>query len=39
MKTLSQCLIRLRNFVTGRRGDQRLREELEVPAANPSDSR
>ena len=29
MKTLNRCLIRLRNFVTGRRGDQRLREELE----------
>ena len=29
MKTLSRCLIRLRNLVTGRRGDQRLREELE----------
>ena len=30
MKTLSRCLIRLRNFVTGRHGDQRLREELEA---------
>ena len=29
MKTLNRFLIRLRNLVTGRRGDQRLREELE----------
>jgi hypothetical protein len=29
MKTLGRCLIRLRNVVTGRRGDPRLREELE----------
>ncbi len=33
MKTLSRFLIRLRNLVTGRRGDQRLREELEEHAA------
>ena len=29
MKTVNRFLIRLRNLVTGRRGDQRLREELE----------
>ena len=28
MKTVNRFLIRLRNLVTGRRGDQRLREEL-----------
>lgn len=33
MKTLNRFLIRLRNLVTGRRGDPRLREELEVHVA------
>ncbi len=33
MRTLNRFLIRLRNLVTGRRGDQRLREELEEHAA------
>ena len=38
MKTLSRCLIRLRNFVTGRRGDQRLREELEDYVAREAEA-
>jgi hypothetical protein len=29
MKTLNRFLIRLRNFVTGERGDARLLEEME----------
>lgn len=33
MKTLNRFVIRLRNLVTGRRSDQRLREELEEHAA------
>ncbi|MGB6130586.1 MAG: ABC transporter permease [Acidobacteriaceae bacterium] len=33
MKTVSRCLIRLRNFVTGQRGDARLREEIEEHVA------
>jgi putative ABC transport system permease protein len=38
MKTLSRCLIRLRNFVTGRHGDQRLREELEDYVAREAEA-
>jgi putative ABC transport system permease protein len=38
MKTLSRCLVRLRNFVTGRRGDQRLREELEDYVAREAEA-
>ena len=38
MKTLNRCLIRLRNLVTGRRGDQRLREELEDYVAREAEA-
>jgi putative ABC transport system permease protein len=38
MKTVSRCLIRLRNFVTGRRGEQRLREELEDYVAREAEA-
>jgi len=33
MKTIKRLLVRLRNIATGRRGDQRLREELEEHVA------
>ena len=29
MRALNRCFARIRNFVTGRRGDERLREEIE----------
>jgi predicted permease len=38
MKTLNRFLIRLRNLVTGRRGDQRLREELEDYVARQAEA-
>ena len=38
MKTLNRFLIRLRNLVTGRRGDQRLREELEDYVARETEA-
>ena len=38
MKTLNRFLIRLRNLVTGRRGDQRLREELEDYVAREAEA-
>ena len=38
MKTLNRFLIRLRNVVTGRHGDQRLREELEDYAARETEA-
>ena len=38
MKTLNRFLIRLRNLVTGQRGDQRLREELEDHVAREAEA-
>jgi putative ABC transport system permease protein len=38
VKTLNRCLIRLRNLVIGRRGDQRLREELEDYVAREAEA-
>ena len=38
MKTLNRFLIRLRNLVTGRRGDQRLLEELEDYVAREAEA-
>jgi putative ABC transport system permease protein len=38
VKTLNRCLIRLRNFVTGQSGDQRLREELEDHVAREAEA-
>jgi len=38
MKTLNRFLIRLSNLVTGRRGDQRLREELQDYVAREAEA-